>query len=53
MEDETGKYGIVTVGGGCNLGIDVSDPLSTKANSLDYQLNDRKYGLPLLGGMSH
>jgi D-arabinono-1,4-lactone oxidase len=43
----------VRVGGGCNLGINPSDPTSTPSNSLCLTLASRGYALPILGGISH
>jgi len=51
---EDGKrYAYVTVGGGCNLGIDPSDPNSNAENSFTHFLNNNGFGIPILGGMSH
>ncbi|QRK06367.1 FAD-binding protein [Archangium violaceum] len=43
----------VTVQGGCHLGVDPNDPLSTKENSLLWQLDKKGWALPDLGGISH
>ncbi|WP_158501890.1 FAD-binding protein [Vitiosangium sp. GDMCC 1.1324] len=43
----------VTVQGGCHLGVDPHDPLSNKKNSLLWQLDQRGWALPDLGGISH
>jgi FAD/FMN-containing dehydrogenase len=40
----------VTVQAGCYLGIDPNDPLSKRENSLLYQLKQRGWALPALGG---
>lgn len=42
----------VTVGAGCNLGIDPRDPTSTADNSLLRALDRRGWALPDLGGIS-
>ena len=49
--DENGAD--VSVGGGCYLGINPSDPLSTEKTSLNHILEENKYALPVLGGISH
>jgi hypothetical protein len=43
----------VTVQAGCHLGIDPNDPLSKLENSLLYQLDQRGWALPDLGGITH
>lgn len=43
----------VTVQGGCHLGVDPHNPLSTKKNSLLWQLDKKGWALPDLGGISH
>lgn len=43
----------ISVGGGCNLGINPSDPSSTRENSLNHIIDARGYALPVLGGISH
>ncbi|WP_224360474.1 D-arabinono-1,4-lactone oxidase [Hyalangium versicolor] len=43
----------VTVQAGCHLGIDPNDPLSKRENSLLYQLDQRGWALPDLGGITH
>lgn len=45
----------VTVGAGCNLGLDPFDPTktSTLENSLLYQLDQKKLAIPDLGGITH
>jgi len=45
--------GTFRVGGGCHLGIDVHDPISTAANSVTHVLNNAGWALPILGGISH
>lgn len=49
-DEEPGTF---RVGGGCHLGIDVHDPISTAANSVTHVLNNAGWALPILGGMSH
>ena len=44
---------LITVGAGCYLGVNPMDKASTLENSLDYQLDEKGYALPVLGGMSH
>lgn len=43
----------VTVQAGCHLGVDPNDPLSTKKNSLLWQLEQKGWALPDLGGITH
>ena len=49
--DEHGA--VVTVGGGCYLGVNPSDPSSNLKNSLSAVLDEQGYALPILGGISH
>jgi hypothetical protein len=43
----------VTVQAGCHLGIDPRDPRSSRQNSLLWQLEQRGWALPDLGGITH
>lgn len=43
----------VTVQAGCHLGIDPHNPASSKENSLLWQLEQRGWALPDLGGITH
>ncbi|MFL5354904.1 D-arabinono-1,4-lactone oxidase [Archangium sp.] len=43
----------VTVQAGCHLGVDPNNPLSTKKNSLLWQLDQKGWALPDLGGITH
>lgn len=43
----------VTVQAGCHLGVDPNDPLSKKENSLLWQLDQKGWALPDLGGITH
>lgn len=48
-----GKYALVTVGAGCNLGHNPQDKTSTLENSFNQQIDKRGFALPTLGGISH
>lgn len=52
-EAEDGQRMRVTVQAGCHLGVDPADPLSNKENSLLYQLEEKGWALPDLGGITH
>ncbi|MCY1078413.1 D-arabinono-1,4-lactone oxidase [Archangium lansingense] len=52
-ETEDGQRMRVTVQAGCHLGVDPGDPLSNKENSLLYQLEEKGWALPDLGGITH
>lgn len=45
--------GIFQVGGGCNLGIDPTDPGSSAANSITHTVDAAGYAFPDLGGITH
>jgi len=52
------EFDVVTVGGGCNLGVDPLDRdflhiYSTVENSLIEQLSKKSYALPIVGGITH
>lgn len=49
--DNTLAY--ATVGAGCYLGVNPSDSASNLSNSFNYQIDQKGYALPILGGMSH
>jgi hypothetical protein len=51
--DASQEFAIVTVGAGCNLGVNPADPNSTLQNSFNYQIDEAGYALPTLGGISH
>ncbi len=51
--EETSDRARVRVGGGCNLGVNPSDPTSNEANSVCRVLDTHGYALPILGGISH
>lgn len=48
-----GNGALVSVGGGCYLGVNPSDPTSTKATSLNWWLDEQGWAVPALGGISH
>lgn len=50
---DDGQYAIVRVGAGCHLGVDPKVAHSTWGNSFNYQLDQRGFALPTLGGISH
>ena len=52
-ETEDGQRMRVTVQAGCHLGVDPANPLSNKDNSLLYQLEEKGWALPDLGGITH
>lgn len=41
------------VGAGCNMGVDPSDPHSTKENSFFRVISEKGFALPITGGISH
>ena len=47
------SWAIYSLGGGCNLGIDVHDPTSTKDNSITHRVDADGFAINILGGMSH
>ncbi|RIA84464.1 hypothetical protein C1645_784023 [Glomus cerebriforme] len=47
------EIGHVSVGAGCNLGIDPNNEESTLENSFNFQVDQKGYALPILGGISH
>ncbi len=51
--DAQGKYALVRVGAGCNLGVDPSNPQSTLENSFVYQVDQAGYAASSLGGITH
>ncbi|CAG8656562.1 20480_t:CDS:1, partial [Dentiscutata erythropus] len=51
--NENGETASVDVGAGCHLGRDPSDDESTLKNSFNFQVDEKGYALPILGGMSH
>jgi hypothetical protein len=52
-EDAEGPLLRVTVQAGCHLGVDPNNPLSSRKNSLLWQLDKKGWALPDLGGISH
>lgn len=44
---------LFSVGAGCYLGVNPTDPLSDESNSLNHVLDAAGYALPVLGGISH
>lgn len=51
--DESKDTALVRVGAGCHLGLDPSDNTSTLENSFNYQIDQKGFALPTLGGISH
>lgn len=51
--DKSNDFAMVTVGAGCNLGVNPEDPRSTLENSFNFQVNQAGFALPTLGGISH
>ncbi len=52
-ENKAEGYLKVTVGAGCNLGVDPSDKNSCEENSFNRIFDRKGYALPILGGISH
>ncbi|HEX2548387.1 MAG TPA: D-arabinono-1,4-lactone oxidase [Gammaproteobacteria bacterium] len=53
-EDQSKTFAITKVGAGCNLGVNPSDKKhSSLENSFNYQIHQKGYALPNLGGISH
>ncbi|KAF0516453.1 FAD-binding domain-containing protein [Gigaspora margarita] len=48
-----GNFALVNVGAGCHLGRDPNDRESSFENSFNFQVDQKGYALPILGGMSH
>jgi len=53
FEEADSKRALVVAGGGCNLGVNPSDPSSNRGNSFNHIIDARGYALPVLGGISH
>lgn len=51
--DETKAVAKVTVGAGCYLGVNPRDKKSSWENSFNYQMDNKGFALPTLGGISH